>query len=98
MFTGEFELLDEYMKSGFHSKNKVFYCTTPELVEKEVENYNLEIVHHIATDGMKFIIGDVVNELSEEKFKKWMAFHLSTCEDRSILGASEHGLIIARKI
>ncbi|MDH8676866.1 class I SAM-dependent methyltransferase [Fusibacter bizertensis] len=98
MFTGEFELLDDYMKNGFHSKNKVFYCTTPELIEKEIEDYNLEIVHHIATDGMKFIIGDVVNELPMEKFKKWMAFHLSTCEDRSILGASEHGLIIAKKV
>ena len=98
MFTDDFELLNEYLANGYHSKNKVFYCTTPELIEKELENYGLQIMHHIATDGMKFIIGDVVNTLTEDKFNQWMAFHLKTCEDRSILGSSEHGLIIARKI
>lgn len=98
MFTDDFELLNEYLAHGYHSKNKVFYCTTPELIEKELENYGLQIMHHIATDGMKFIIGDVVNTLTEDAFNQWMAFHLKTCEDRSILGSSEHGLIIARKI
>ena len=98
MFTDDFELLNEYLTHGYHSKNKVFYCTTPELIEKELENYGLQIMHHVATDGMKFIIGDVVNHLTEKKFNQWMDFHLKTCEDRSILGSSEHGLIIARKI
>lgn len=98
MFTDDFELLNEYLAHGYHLKNKVFYCTTPELIEKELENYGLQIMHHIATDGMKFIIGDVVNTLTEDKFNQWMAFHLKTCEDRSILGSSEHGLIIARKV
>lgn len=97
MFTDDFELLDEYIETGYHRKNKVFYCSTPELIEKELQKFDLEILHHVATDGMKFVIGDVVNGLSEDKFKRWMAFHLRTCEDRSILGASEHGLIVARK-
>lgn len=98
MFTNDFQLLDDYIQKGFHSKNTVFYCSTPELFEKEVKNNNLEILYHVATDGMKFIIGDVVNDLSEDKFKQWMDFHLRTCEDKSILGSSEHGLIIARKM
>lgn len=51
-----------------------------------------------STDGMKFIIGNEVNELTEDKFNQWMDFHLKTCEDKSILGSSEHGLIIARKL
>ena len=97
MFTADFELLEDYNDTGFHSKNKVFYCTTPELIENEVKDFNLEVLHHIATDGMKFIIGDIVNALDEDAFKRWMAFHLKTCEDKSILGSSEHGLIIARK-
>lgn len=98
MFTEDFKLMDEYIEKGFHSKNKVFYCETPEGVEKEVQHFNLEIMHHIATDGMKFIISDVVNTLTDDQFEKWMAFHFKTCEDRSILGSSEHGLIIARKL
>ncbi len=98
MFLEDFELLQEYINKGYHSKNEVFYCTTPKLIEDELLNFDLEIIHHIATDGMKFIIGDVINELDEDGFKKWMKFHLSSCEDRTILGSSEHGLIIARKL
>ncbi len=97
MFTADFNLLEEYRDTGFHSKNKVFYCTTPELIEKELQACDLEILHHIATDGMKFIISDVVNALDEITFKRWMDFHLKTCEEKSVLGSSEHGLIIARK-
>jgi 2-polyprenyl-3-methyl-5-hydroxy-6-metoxy-1,4-benzoquinol methylase len=98
MFTDNFELMNEYLETGFHSKNRVFFCTTPELIEEEVRKFGLQIMYHVATDGMKFIIGDVVNELTEEKFMQWMDFHLKTCEDKSILGSSEHGLIIARKV
>lgn len=98
MFTDDIELMDEYCEKGYHSKNTVFYCTTPELVEKELLAHKLEILHHVAADGMKFVLADVINELTEDKFNRWMEFHLKTCEDRSNLGSSEHGLIIARKI
>ena len=98
MFTRDFNLLQDYIDKGYHSKNEVFYCSTPKLIEEELSKFDLAILHHIATDGMKFIIGDVVNELNEDGFNKWMKFHLSTCEDVSILGSSEHGLIIARKL
>jgi len=98
MFTKDFNLLQDYINKGYHSNNEVFYCTTPKLIEDELSNFDLDILHHVATDGMKFIIGDVVNELDEDGFNKWMNFHLSSCEDSSILGSSEHGLIIARKL
>jgi len=98
MFTRDFNLLQDYIDKGYHSKNEVFYCSTPKSIEDELSNFDLEVLHHVATDGMKFIIGDVVNELDEDRFNKWMKFHLSTCEDSSILGSSEHGLIIARKL
>lgn len=98
MFTKDFDLLEEYKNNGFHKKNNIFYCSTPEMMEKELSIYKLDIRYHVATDGMKFIIDDVVNELNEDGFARWMNFQLSTCEDRSILGSSEHGLIIAKKL
>lgn len=98
MFANDIKLLDEYCEKGYHSKNTVFYCTTPELVEEELFAWKLEIVHHVAADGMKFVLADVINDLSHDKFQSWMEFHFKTCEDRSNLGSSEHGLIIARKI
>lgn len=78
MFTEDFELLNEYLEKGFLAKNRVFYCSTPELIEKEVMAFGLKVIHHVATDGMKFIIGDTVNDLTEDKFRQWMDFHL-TC-------------------
>lgn len=97
MFVEEFKLLDEYLEKGYHYKNEIFFVTTPEAVENEVNKHELLIENNIATDGMKFIVRDTVNKLSVDEFSKWLDFHFQTCEDKSILGASEHGLIIARK-
>lgn len=56
------------------------------------------MIYNIATDGLKFIIRDTVNNLNDIDFGKWMDMHYKTCEDKSIIGASEHGLFIGRKM
>lgn len=97
MFVGNFNLLDEYMDKGFHSENEIFFASHPLEVESELESLNVEIESNLATDGMKFIIRDTINNLNEDDFNQWMNYHLSVCEDKSILGVSEHGLIIGKK-
>ncbi len=97
MFVNDFNLLNEYMSKGFHSENEIFFASKPSEVENELKDLNVEIISNLATDGMKFIIRDTINNLSENDFDKWMEYHLSICEDKSILGISEHGLIIGKK-
>ncbi len=98
MFANSPALLEAYRTTGWHDKNTVFYAATPEGVEAEMALHSVQLLHHVATDGMKFAVADTVNNLSEEAFEKWLEFHYSSCEDRTVLGASEHGLIIARKL
>lgn len=97
MFTTDFELLEAYYELGYHSKNKVFFSASPEQVEEELCLFDVELLNHVGTDGMKYFIKDKVNALNDADFSKWLKFHLKTCEERSSLGASEHGLIILRK-
>ncbi|WDV45612.1 class I SAM-dependent methyltransferase [Clostridiaceae bacterium M8S5] len=98
MFVEDFTLLNEYLEKGFHEKNKIFYASNPEEVEALLKQHGIQKIHNIATDGMKFIIRDTVNELSDTDFEKWMNLHYKTCEDKSILGTSEHGLLIGKKL
>ncbi len=99
MFVEDFGLLYDYLEKGFHSKKiGFFYASNPEEVESILKEQGVDIIYNIATDGMKFIIRDIVNQLSDLDFDKWMDMHYKTCEDRSILGTSEHGLFIGRKL
>ena len=94
----DFKLLDDYLEKGFHSKNSIFYASNPEEVESTFKEQNVDMIYNIATDGLKFIIRDTVNSLSDADFNKWMDMHYKTCEDKSIIGVSEHGLFIGRKM
>lgn len=98
MFVEDFRLFYDYLEKGFHSKNEIFYASNPEEVEAILKEQSVDMIYNIATDGMKFIIRDTVNKLSDTDLDKWMDIHYKTCEDKSILGTSEHGLFIGRKL
>lgn len=97
MFVEDFSLLDDYLKRGFHIKNEIFYASSPGEVELTLKELNIDMIHNLGTDGMKFIIRDTINQLSDSDFDKWMEIHYKACEDKSIIGTSEHGLFIGRK-
>lgn len=50
-------------------------------------NSNVDMIYSIGTE----------NNLNDTDFSKWMDIHYKTCEDRNIIGLSEHGLFIGRK-
>ena len=70
---------------------------TPEDIEKILLDFHLEIKDHVATDGQSIAFQSVINEMDEEQFQIWLAYHRKTCRIPSIIGASNHGLVIARK-
>lgn len=47
---------------------------------------------------MKFVIRDTVNSFNDSEFERWMNIHYQICEVKSLLGYSEHGLYIGRKV
>lgn len=73
------------------------WFTKPGDIEAIAARYDLGIVNHIAQDGVGRLLADEINALRPEEFKRWAEYHIRVCEEPSILGISNHGLLIARK-
>lgn len=68
---------------------------------EDIDEFNeicgLERIKIIAADGASNYIRVYLNKLSEDEFKEFIKYHLSTCERSDLLGASAHLLDIVRK-
>lgn len=93
-----FSFLERYMKTGHIDNSHLFYATTPEIIEKDIENNKLQLLHNIATDGPVFLYREIVNKMNKRDFETFMDIHMDNCNKKSNLGYSEHGLIIAEKL
>lgn len=54
-------------------------------------------LNHLGTDGVSDLLRNKVNQLNDKEFEMWLKYHLDSCEDKSIIGYSMHGLYIAKK-
>jgi ubiquinone/menaquinone biosynthesis C-methylase UbiE len=93
----DFDMFEYYMKYGQLKSASVFYAATPEMVESELKEFKLQQLYHIASDGPLFCMRSILNRMPEATFERYVKMHISMCENRSTLGISEHGLLIARK-
>jgi len=91
MESGEFPSDDP--ESGW---TDCYYCSPDEAVAL-VSQPEIEIVKHVGTDGIGVLVRDMVDNLDEEQFSAWLDFHFRTCEEPSLLGYSNHGMIVCRK-
>ncbi|GAB3522189.1 methyltransferase domain-containing protein [Photobacterium alginatilyticum] len=73
------------------------YFATPAEVEDLAQSAGFNIEKHVATDGFGRYIGAEINSLSESEYQAWLQHHLLVCSEPSLLGSSNHGLVIARK-
>lgn len=73
------------------------YYATPEEMEQNYQDFNLKIIDHFAQDGISRLLKDKVDNLDENQFKIWCEYHYSICREKSVLGSSNHGLIIGCK-
>ena len=97
--TNEYECLinGENRQLGYKDKFlKISYFNTPEEIESEVKKEGLEIIDHLRTDGPYSILDEKLEKLSCNDFESIMEFHYKTCRERSVLGMSNHGLIICK--
>lgn len=58
----------------------------------------ISFLNHIGTDGVSSLVSDSINQLDDDAFTLWLSFHLQTCEERTILGSSLHGLHLGEKL
>ena len=84
-----------------HDDEKCFwtdtYYSTAEEMEELYRNYEIQIVEHFAQDGATPHFAQKVDNWNDEQFKIWCDYHYSICRQKSLLGASNHVIIIGRK-
>lgn len=73
------------------------YFHDPSEIEELLIRHDLEIEDHLAADGQSIAFQNVINQMTEDEFEVWMEYHFKICRNRSILGTSNHGLIVTRK-
>lgn len=65
--------------------------------KKIMSEFNVELLHNVATDGMSHHYESSIDSLNDEEFKTWIKYHLSTCEREDLQGYSNHMLYICKK-
>jgi hypothetical protein len=97
------QLLEQIRETGVlkHDDPKCFWTDTYYSSFDEMQNlylkYGLEIVEHFAQDGLTPLFAEKVDKWNAEQFKIWMDYHMSVCTEKSIIGMSNHVVIIGRK-
>lgn len=89
LFDENFRLID--------TPEEIFSTLYPEEMERIMADFPVSRLHTVAADGVAPMIADRINQMTDEQFAVWTAFHLRTCEKENLLGASCHLLYIARK-
>ncbi len=73
------------------------YFSTPEEMEASVREAGLSLVDHFAQDGISPLLRSTVNGLTQVHFQTWCDYQYAICREKSILGASNHGVVIGKK-
>jgi 2-polyprenyl-3-methyl-5-hydroxy-6-metoxy-1,4-benzoquinol methylase len=76
----------------------IFIGLTPEKIRELTERHNLKELKNISSEGTAYLLMEEINNATEEEFEIWMKYHFETCEIKSIIGNSLHGLYIGKKL
>jgi 2-polyprenyl-3-methyl-5-hydroxy-6-metoxy-1,4-benzoquinol methylase len=91
------------MKKGTHNDGgencfyTVAYFTSPSEMESFIREFEVDIVDHAATDGIGTLLRSFIDELEEEQYSAYLSYIKESCREKSILGLSNHGLLICKK-
>lgn len=94
------------MKEGivnedFHCLGKpelLFEMSTIKEINTLFEEFPIRKLHMLASDGMTNHFRAKIDEAEEAVFQAWLQYHFHTCEREDLIGFSNHGLYVGRKI
>jgi hypothetical protein len=66
-------------------------------MESFIREFEVDIVDHAATDGIGTLLRSFIDELEEDQYSAYLRYIKESCREKSILGLSNHGLLICRK-
>ena len=85
-----------------HSDEKCFWTDTyyaaPAEIEALLAAQNLTIIDHFAQDGLAPTFSKTADQWDKEQFRIWCEYHYSICREPSVLGATNHAMIIGKKL
>jgi len=93
-------------KTFFTSKGDVYllpkgsshhYYSSKEEMEFLYQSHRLSVTDHFAQDGLAPLLHEKVDSWNKENFKIWCDYHYSICREPSVLGSSNHVVIIGKK-
>lgn len=65
--------------------------------EDRLTTNNARRIDHFAQDGIAPLLSQTIDNWNESEFEIWCHYHYSVCREQSILGASNHVIIIGKK-
>lgn len=80
------------------NENDAFSLVRPADIRALTKDFPVERLKLIATDGASRYLSDMLEQMDEKLFQKYMEYHFSICERQDLIGASNHVLDILRKI
>ncbi|NLL42398.1 MAG: class I SAM-dependent methyltransferase [Firmicutes bacterium] len=86
-----------YNKDTFKVEDFPFVFYTVSGAREFLEQAGVTIEKEVASDGMSELLGEKINQLSEDTYRQWVKYHLYLCEKPEFLGSSNHLLFIAKK-
>ena len=98
------KLSEQLMQTGIlrHDDEKCFWTDSYYATKSEMENLykqkGVEVIDHFAQDGLTPMFASTVDTWSEEEFRIWCDYHYSVCREDSTLGASNHVIIVGKKL
>lgn len=72
--------------------------STPKEMERLLVETGAEVVDHFAADGLSPMLKEQVDALDAEAFAVWCEYQYQVCRETSLLGATNHGMVIGRKL
>lgn len=98
------ELAQQLITTGVlrHDDEKCFwtdtYYSSADEMEQLYKDNMLTVIDHFAQDGLTPQFSEKVDKWNSEQFKIWCDYHYSVCREKSLLGASNHVVIIGKKL
>lgn len=84
-----------------HDDEKCFWTDTYYATCEEMENlyceHKIKLIDRFAQDGMTPFFSDKIDEWNEDELKIWCDYHYRICREKSLLGASNHTIIVGEK-
>lgn len=99
----DMEFLNQIKDTGIlkHEDPKCFwtdtYYSSYEEMEELFRKHAIKTVKHFAQDGLLPMLKKKADQWNDEQFKIWCDYHCSVCEEKSIIGMSNHVVIVGRK-